>query len=468
MQELGVDSGFRSPHDPPLDIRREIHVRPSRRAETVGPGAGGATTLAERGAEASRGAVAGADQRQGGVGTSNLALNLAIALGEYGRRVVLVDADLGLANIDLLCGLRRRWTWGTCWPGAGRWPRRSSAGPGGDPDRPRAHGADAGRGARRRPAAAGRRAGGAGGGGRLPAGRRRLGPGGRRSRRWRRGRPGGDRDDPRADLGRPTPTPRSGGCRPAGGPALRAVVNQAASAAEAADVLAGSAASSRQFLGSSVDRRLGSRPAAIPRLPHGGPAAAAVLLELPGRVASRGVRRLARALIAERGAGRRPRLPPRVRRHWFESIQRGPSTADNSRRASRRTGIVKSDDDADFPARDEPWVAATPDSRPGFATMIAMILEVAQAVPWTAIAPERVRGRGLVDRPRWPSSTVHDRSKTGRDGTAAPDAQRQDDAIGKCRQSLMAPAAPVGTDVAATPRSATPIMEDRHGNDAGA
>jgi flagellar biosynthesis protein FlhG len=42
---------------------------------------------------------------KGGVGTSNLALNLAIALGELGRRVVLVDADLGLANIDLLSGL---------------------------------------------------------------------------------------------------------------------------------------------------------------------------------------------------------------------------------------------------------------------------------------------------------------------------------------------------------------------------
>ncbi len=42
---------------------------------------------------------------KGGVGTSNLALNLAVALGELGQRVVLVDADLGLANIDLLCGL---------------------------------------------------------------------------------------------------------------------------------------------------------------------------------------------------------------------------------------------------------------------------------------------------------------------------------------------------------------------------
>src|SRR5260370_26130307 len=42
---------------------------------------------------------------KGGVGTSNLALNLAVALGELGQRVVLVDADLGLANLDLLCGL---------------------------------------------------------------------------------------------------------------------------------------------------------------------------------------------------------------------------------------------------------------------------------------------------------------------------------------------------------------------------
>jgi flagellar biosynthesis protein FlhG len=42
---------------------------------------------------------------KGGVGTSNLALNLAIALGELGQRVVLIDADVGLANIDLLCGL---------------------------------------------------------------------------------------------------------------------------------------------------------------------------------------------------------------------------------------------------------------------------------------------------------------------------------------------------------------------------
>ncbi|MFO0960002.1 MAG: P-loop NTPase [Isosphaeraceae bacterium] len=42
---------------------------------------------------------------KGGVGTSNLCPNLAVALAESGQRVALVDADLGLANIDLLCGL---------------------------------------------------------------------------------------------------------------------------------------------------------------------------------------------------------------------------------------------------------------------------------------------------------------------------------------------------------------------------
>lgn len=45
---------------------------------------------------------------KGGVGKTNLSVNLAIALAGAGRRVLLVDADLGLANVDLVLGRRPR------------------------------------------------------------------------------------------------------------------------------------------------------------------------------------------------------------------------------------------------------------------------------------------------------------------------------------------------------------------------
>jgi len=46
---------------------------------------------------------------KGGVGKSTLAANLALALGQRGARVLLVDADFSQANLDLLLGVHPRW-----------------------------------------------------------------------------------------------------------------------------------------------------------------------------------------------------------------------------------------------------------------------------------------------------------------------------------------------------------------------
>ncbi len=46
---------------------------------------------------------------KGGVGKSNIALNLALDLARRGRLTYLLDADLGMANAGILAGIQPRW-----------------------------------------------------------------------------------------------------------------------------------------------------------------------------------------------------------------------------------------------------------------------------------------------------------------------------------------------------------------------
>ena len=43
---------------------------------------------------------------KGGVGKTNVTVNLALAIAETGKKVLIMDADLGLANVDIMLGLK--------------------------------------------------------------------------------------------------------------------------------------------------------------------------------------------------------------------------------------------------------------------------------------------------------------------------------------------------------------------------
>ena len=236
---------------------------------------------------------------KGGVGTSNIVLSLAIALGELKARVVVVDADIGLANLDLLGGFYPRFDLGDVLLGRCTLTEAVVPGPGGIQVVPGAHASrtsmsDLADGANKLTRELTELAhdfdfmlidGGSG-----------LGPGALLLAAAAR-----------ETVVVTTPEPTSiadahaaiGRFHQAGIARLRVVVNQAASRAEAALVLDGIVGTSRQFKGAVVEAlgpgfvRVDDRVKAAVRLRR------PFVTAFPAAVASREIRRIAQAVIKE-------------------------------------------------------------------------------------------------------------------------------------------------------------------------
>lgn len=78
-----------------------------------------------------RGVVLAVSGAKGGTGKTNVSVNLAIALAQQQQEVVVMDADIGLANVEVLLGMKSRETLQSVIEGKKRITDILALGPGG-------------------------------------------------------------------------------------------------------------------------------------------------------------------------------------------------------------------------------------------------------------------------------------------------------------------------------------------------
>ncbi len=87
--------------------RFRLHAASERRAARTQRGSGNVSGLVPQVKEPGPRILA-VTSGKGGVGKTNVVANLALSLSELDRKVVVLDADFGLANLDVLLGLTPR------------------------------------------------------------------------------------------------------------------------------------------------------------------------------------------------------------------------------------------------------------------------------------------------------------------------------------------------------------------------
>ncbi|MDR3146682.1 MAG: P-loop NTPase, partial [Treponema sp.] len=65
-------------------------------------GAGQAESAADKPKEGKRARIITVASGKGGVGKTNVSVNMALAYARLGKKVVVMDADLGMANVHVM------------------------------------------------------------------------------------------------------------------------------------------------------------------------------------------------------------------------------------------------------------------------------------------------------------------------------------------------------------------------------
>jgi flagellar biosynthesis protein FlhG len=85
-----------------------VILKKEAKGQSTCPGYVENSVTTSRSNKSQRGKVIAITSGKGGVGKTNIAVNLALAIAGFGKKTLLVDLDLGLANIDILMDVEIR------------------------------------------------------------------------------------------------------------------------------------------------------------------------------------------------------------------------------------------------------------------------------------------------------------------------------------------------------------------------